>query len=216
MSRGYLITGGMVYDGTGEPALRADVRIKGSTISAIGPNLCSEGEEIVDATGLLVTPGLIDLHVHVYSGVGLYSIDAADAGLNTGVTTMLDTGTAGALTYGAFERFVMPAAREDLFALLNVSMIGTIQGHPDYPPYMGDLNDARHADVPSAVACIERFPERIIGVKVRLTSGLANYREANERAGLAGVVAAARRTGRPCMIHHAKSRIPLAEVLEAL
>jgi dihydroorotase len=206
----------MVHDGTGEPALRADVRIKGSTISAIGPNLRPEGEEIVDATGLLVTPGLIDLHVHVYSGVGLYSVDPADAGLNSGVTTMLDTGTAGALTYGAFERFVMRAAREDLFALLNISMIGTIQGHPDYPPYMGDLNDARHADVPAAVACIERFPERIIGVKVRLTSGLANYREANERAGLAGVVAAARRTGRPCMIHHAKSRIPLAEVLEAL
>ena len=72
MSRGYLITGGMVHDGTGEPALRADVRIKGSTIAAIGPNLRPEGEEIVDATGLLVTPGLIDLHVHVYSGVGLY------------------------------------------------------------------------------------------------------------------------------------------------
>ena len=45
MTRGYLITGGMVYDGTGEPALRADVRIKGSTITAIAPNLCPDGEE---------------------------------------------------------------------------------------------------------------------------------------------------------------------------
>src|SRR5262249_1009594 len=106
MSRGYLITGGMVYDGTAEPPLRADVRLKGSSSSAIGPNLGPDGEEIIDATGLLVAPGLVDLHVHVFSGVGLYSVDPGDGGLNTGVTTMLDTGTAGALTYGAFERFV--------------------------------------------------------------------------------------------------------------
>jgi dihydroorotase len=206
----------MVYDGTGEPALRADVRIKGSTISAIAPNLRPDGEEIVEATGLLVVPGLVDLHVHVFSGIGLYSVDPADGGLNTGVTTMLDTGTAGALTYGAFDRFVVPAAREDVFALLNISMIGVIQGHPDFPPYMGDLNDARHADVPAALACIDRFPERILGLKVRLTSGLANHEEANERAGFHGVLHAARRSGRPCMIHHVQSRIPLAEVLEAL
>src|SRR5262249_9870657 len=70
--------------------------------------------------------------------------------------------------------------------------------------------------VPAALTCINRFPERIVGLKVRLTSGLANYEEANERAGFHGVLHAARRAGRPCMIHHAKSRIPLAEVLEAM
>jgi dihydroorotase len=216
MSRGYLIKGGTVYDGTGAPPVRADVRIEGRTIRAIGPNLPADGETIIDASGLLVAPGLIDLHVHVFSGIGLYSVDPPDAGLATGVTTMLDTGTAGALTYGAFERFVVPAAREDVYALLNISMIGVIQGHPDFPPYMGDLNDARHADVPSAVACIDRHPERILGMKVRLTAGLANHQEANERAGLDGVLKAARRTGRPCMIHHARSAIPLQEVLEAM
>src|SRR5262245_42634039 len=105
MSRAYLIKGGMVYDGTGEAPVRADVRIKGSTIQAIGPDLRCDGEEVIDATGLLVTPGLIDLHVHVFSGIGQYSIDPTDAGLNSGVTAMLDTGTAGALTYPAFERF---------------------------------------------------------------------------------------------------------------
>jgi len=216
MSRSYLIQGGMIHDGVGDAAVRADVRIRGTTIQAIGPDLRPDGEQIIDAAGLLVTPGLIDLHVHVFSGIGLYSVDPPDAGLNAGVTTMLDTGTAGALTYPAFERFIVPSAREDVFALLNISMIGCIQGHPDYPPYMGDLNDARHADVPAALATLERFPERILGVKVRLTSGLANHQEANERAGFRGVSAAARQAGRPCMIHHAKSKIPLAEVLTAM
>jgi dihydroorotase len=216
MTRSYLIQGGMVYDGLGEAPVRADVLIRGTTIQAIGPDLRADSEQVIDATGLLVAPGLIDLHVHVFSGIGLYSVDPPDAGLNTGVTTMLDTGTAGALTYPAFERFIVPAAREDVYALLNISMIGVIQGHPDFPPYMGDLNDARHADVPAALATIDHFPERILGVKVRLTSGLANHQEANERAGFRGVLEAARRASRPCMIHHAKSKIPLTEVLSAL
>ena len=56
------------------------------------PNLVARGEEVIEADGLIVAPGLIDLHVHVFSGIGLYSIDPFEAGLRTGVTTMLDTG----------------------------------------------------------------------------------------------------------------------------
>ena len=129
---------------------------------------------------------------------------------------MLDTGTAGSLTYANLARFIIPAAQEEIFALLNISMIGCIQGHPDIPPYMGDLNDARHAHVPSAVECVNRWPERLIGMKVRLTSGLANYEEKNEWAGFDGVFAAAEQTGRPCMVHHAASKIPTKTVLQAL
>lgn len=61
---------------------------------------------------------------------------------------MLDTGTAGALTFANMARFIIPRAPEDVYALLNISMIGCIQGHPLFPPYMGDLNDGRHAHVP--------------------------------------------------------------------
>lgn len=216
-STGSLIRNGQVYDGLGNPPQNVDVRIHGGLIQEIGPNLAAAADETaIDATGLIVSPGLIDLHVHVFSGIGLYSVDPVDAGLRTGVTTMLDTGTAGSLTYANFARFIMPAAQEEIFALLNISMIGCIQGHPDFPPYMGDLNDGRHADVPSAVACVKRFPERIIGMKVRLTSGLANFDEKNEWAGFHGVFAAAEQLGRPCMIHHVASRIPNTTVLKTL
>ncbi|MFN9083830.1 MAG: amidohydrolase family protein [Acidobacteriota bacterium] len=213
---GSLIRGGLVYDGSGEAARRVDVRLENGKITEIGPALVSRGERVVDASGLLVAPGLIDLHVHVFSGIGLYSIDPFEAGLRTGVTTMLDTGTAGALTFANMARFIIPRAPEDVFALLNISMIGCIQGHPDFPPYMGDLNDGRHAHVPSAVACINRFPEQLIGTKVRLTSGLANFDVKNEWAGFEGVFAAAEQTGRPLMIHHAASQIPNVTVLRAL
>ena len=212
----FLIRNGDVFDGSGSPAQGVDLRLSNGLISEIGTNLKSQGEQIIEADGLIVAPGLIDLHVHVFSGIGLYSIDPAEAGLRTGVTTMLDTGTAGALTYANMARFIMPAAQEDVYAMLNISMIGAIQGHPDFPPFMGDLNDGRHAHVPSAVACVNRFPDRLIGVKVRLTSGLANYDEKNEWAGFHGVFEAAEQTSRPCMIHHAASRIPNTSVLQAL
>ena len=59
-----LIRNGQVYDGTGAEAQRVDVRIAKGVIQEVGPDLPSQGETIVDATGLLVCPGLIDLHVH--------------------------------------------------------------------------------------------------------------------------------------------------------
>jgi dihydroorotase len=129
---------------------------------------------------------------------------------------MLDTGTAGALTYPNMARFILPAAEEDVFTLLNISMIGAIQGHPDFPPFMGDLNDGRHAHVPSAVACAKKYPKNLVGMKVRLTSALANYDEKNELAGFDGVFEAADQMGSPLMIHHAASKIPTTRVLKAL
>jgi dihydroorotase len=213
---GTLIRNGIVYDGTGASPRRDDLRIVDGIIGEIGPNLTSRGEDVIDADGLIVAPGLIDLHIHVFSGIGLYSVDPVDGGLKTGVTTMLDTGTAGSLTYPNFERFIISKADEDVFALLNISMIGAIQGHPNIPPYMGDLNDGRHAHVPSAVECVRRFPERIIGMKVRLTSGLANFEEKNEWAGFSGVFESSESLGLPCMIHHAASRIPTETVMNTL
>src|SRR5687767_13879189 len=117
MSSGYLIRNGTVCDGSSDAPAKADVRVRGGEITEIAPHLPLHDDQVIDAAGLLITPGLIDLHTHVYSGMGLYSVDADEAGLRTGVTTLLDTGTAGALTYPTFHRFVMPQAKEDIFAL---------------------------------------------------------------------------------------------------
>ena len=212
----YLIKNGDVYDGLGNAPQRVDIRIANGVITEIGANLVGSGEHPIDADGLIVAPGLIDLHTHVFSGMGLYSVDPVDAGLKTGVTSMLDTGTAGSLTYQTFERFVISKAEEDIFALLNISMVGALQGHPKFPPYMGDLNDGRHADVHSAVECVKRFPDRIVGMKVRLTSGLANYDEKNEWAGFHGVFESSTLLNLPCMIHHAASKIDNITVLNTL
>ncbi len=210
----YLITGGTVHDGSNPPR-RADVRIRDGSIAEIGPELRPAQEQVFDAAGLLVMPGLIDLHTHVYGGMGLFSVRPEEAGLRTGVTTLVDTGSAGALTYGTFRQYVMEQAEEDIYAYLNIAQHG-VQGHPDFEPYLGDLHEIRHIHAGNAVACMKKYPDRIVGTKVRLTASLADGKIENEYAGLRGAVEAAAQTGLSCMVHHTASGIPIETVLETL
>ena len=213
---GTVIQNGQVYDGSGASAVDADVRIRGESIAEIGPNLPLDGDNAVDATGLLVVPGLIDLHVHVFGGTGQYALDPEQAGLTTGVTTVLDTGTAGALTYETFHRFIISRAHEEIYALLNISIIGCLQGHPDIEPVMGELSDARYCHVPSSVDCIKQFPDRLVGSKVRLSAVLADNRPENEQAAFRGALEVASRTGTFLMVHHSASNVPTDEMLDAM
>jgi dihydroorotase len=215
MNNHWIIKGGAIYDGNGGAPFKGDVEIEDGKITKIAENVTDTGAGVLDAAGLIVAPGLIDLHVHVYDGMNLHSISPADAGLKTGVTTMLDTGSAGAMNYGTFHKYVIPAARETVFTLLNISYFG-VQGHPDIPPYLGDLHDAQHFDVPSAVRCIAAHREEIVGVKVRLTDSLADNDAAKERAALQAALEVRDKTGLPLTVHHVMSAIPLEELLPQL
>lgn len=212
----YLIRGGLVVDGSGAAGVIADVRTDGGTIAEIGQNLAARGETEIDAKGLIVAPGLIDLHAHVFDGTGIWAIDAQSCGLKTGVTTLLDTGTAGSLNYRTFEKYVMPTAREEIYALLNISMLGCLQGHRDAKPVMGELADLRHINASAAIDCIQQNPGHLIGVKARLSASLADRKKEHEDKALKEALEAAEKTGTPLMIHHAVSNIPTQELLEKL
>jgi len=212
----YLIHGGLVVDGSGAPGVVADVRTNGEAIAEIGQNLATQGETEIDAKGLIVSPGLIDLHAHVFDGNGIWAIEANACGLKTGVTTLLDTGTAGSLNYRTFEKYVMPTAREEIYALVNISMLGCLQGHKDAPPVMGELADLRHINAGAAIDCIQANPKHLIGVKARLSASLADGKKEHEDKALKEALEAAEKTGTPLMIHHAVSNIPVQELLEKL
>ncbi|MEN8181151.1 MAG: D-aminoacylase [Myxococcota bacterium] len=83
---GLILRGGVVYDGTGRPPLRADVRVEGDRIAAIGPGLAGAGDlEEVDLDGLALAPGFIDIHSH--TDLGLLVDPRAESKIRQGVTT---------------------------------------------------------------------------------------------------------------------------------
>jgi dihydroorotase len=216
MSHALLIQRGTLIDGSGAPGKAADVRIVDGSISAIDQHIPPQpGDETVDATGLYVCPGLIDLHVHCFAGTGAFSLDPDRIGIRSGVTTLLDTGSAGSLNYPTFARFVMPAFDEEVYALLHIAQLGAL-GHPKIQPPVGELTEPRLINEDAAVACIEKYPDRILGTKARLTADLADGNAAMERLAFDGALSAARRTDRWCMIHHVASSIPVADALGAL
>ena len=79
---------------------------------------------MIDVSGCVVTPGLIDMHVHVYDGVAPIAVPPDAHCIAKGVTTVLDGGLSGAHTYPGFERFVVARAETRVYALLNISVVG--------------------------------------------------------------------------------------------
>ncbi|MCX5736274.1 MAG: amidohydrolase/deacetylase family metallohydrolase, partial [candidate division NC10 bacterium] len=117
-----VIKGGEVVDPGSGLLGRMDVGIRGGVIAAVDRSLPSEGVgSTLDATGLVVTPGLFDLHTHIYWGATYWGIEPDPIAARTGVTTWLDAGTAGGYGFPGFRRHVIAGSEARVFALLNVS-----------------------------------------------------------------------------------------------
>ena len=121
---------------------QGDIAIHNGRIAAIGPDLPRDAHQIIDVTGRLVTPGLIDLHTHV--GPGYWSIDPDPIAWHSGVTTWVDAGSAGAYTLAGLRR-VSTEATVRVPALLNISAIG-LAGRT------GECRDLANCDVALAIA----------------------------------------------------------------
>src|SRR5262249_26041225 len=121
-----IVRGGRVIDPSQDLDAVVDIGIIGPRIAAIGSGLLAKGgrNEIVDASGLIVTPGWIDLHTHVYWGVAPLGIEADPHCLLRGVTTAVDAGSAGASTFPGFKRYVIDVAATRVVAMLHLAAIG--------------------------------------------------------------------------------------------
>lgn len=159
-----LLRGGSVFDPVTGSTMSADIKLSGGVVDAVGPGLDANDCTAMDVTGLLLTPGWVDLHTHVFVGQDL-GVDPATLGPSSGVTTMIDTGSAGAHLFGAF--LAASHAREcpRIWNFLNVSSIGTTS-----ILLAGELANISYVDHAAAVACGRAYPGQIIGIKAR-TSG---------------------------------------------
>lgn len=154
-----LLKNGHVIDPKNNIDGKMDVAISGKTIAAveadINPALAAQ---VVDVSGLYVTPGIIDIHVHVYhtrEPEGL-SIMADSHSFRSGVTTMVDTGTAGAKHFLHFKRTVIDQAETRIFAYVNIVDLGMI----------GDFEqDINTMDPELCAATVMMYPDVCVGVK---------------------------------------------------
>lgn len=203
-----MLTGGDVVDP--EAGLRGvmDIGIAGGKIVAVAPSLPqNEARRTISAKGFLVTPGLVDMHAHVF-------VNAHDMGIHTdmccrrsGVTTLCDAGSAGSSNFAGLRHVLDQDVRTRVRAFVNLSAIGitgTSRG--------GELMHFTYADPEGCARTITENPDLAIGVKLRFGPNLV-WEYSNEPVKLA------RRTadmagGVPMMMHITDSPIPLPALLE--
>jgi dihydroorotase len=209
MSYDIVIRGGEVIDPSQGMRQVCDVAVSGGKVAAVQESIdCSAATTVIDARGQLVTPGLIDLHVHVYPHAPL-GLDPDSLCASGGVTTMLDAGTAGSYNFDAFRRDTIDRAETQIFSLVNLSCIGLIAAN------LGELLDRRYADPDGVVATIERNRDVAVGVKIRAGAHIIGAGEQGW-ANLKDAIRAARESNTWLMVHIGESPMSIPELAEAL
>lgn len=201
---GLVLRGGDVLEARRGLLERRDLRLEGGVVSAApaGPD-----DRVVDVSGLVVAPGFVDLHTHLFVGQDL-GVDPDVVGPPSGTTTFIDAGSAGGHVFGAFRRATLDRTDLRVRAFLNIASIGTTS-----ILLRGELKSPEYADVEVAVDAIEANRDVVVGVKVRASAdvGGEHVPEALRRAR-----AVADRVGLPLMVHLGPAPATLDEILELL
>ncbi|HEY8873883.1 MAG TPA: amidohydrolase/deacetylase family metallohydrolase [Stellaceae bacterium] len=201
-----LIQHGEVVDPAAGLKGRLDVGVSGGKIVEVGPSLpTNEARRTISAKGLLVTPGLIDIHAHVF-------VNAHDMGghtdhfcSSTGVTALCDAGSTGSATFAGLRQIIDHEVRTRIRAFVNLSAIGIVGTSRG-----GELSHFPYADPEGCARTIAENPDLAIGVKLRYGPGLV-WEYTTEPVKLARRTA--KMAGVPLMIHITDSPIPLPDIL---
>ena len=206
-----VLTGARVLDPSQDIDRVADLAFAGGKVAAIGDDLGGRAAAVQDCRGMIVTPGLIDLHTHVYAGGTSLGVDPLPLTANGGVTTLVDAGSAGPGNFAGFRAHVIEPAPVRILAYLNISFAGIYAFSKRI--MVGESGDQRLLAPNDTVEVADAHRDVLAGIKVRVgrnasgTSGMVPLHMARE---------AAEELGMPMMVHIDYPPPTLEEVLERL
>jgi len=158
-----VLKGGRVVDPSSGHDGVLDVAVEHGLIARVAPNIAAtEAARVIEVAGKIVTPGLIDLHAHVFSGVNRMGVDPDLGGVYAGVTTIVDAGSAGAATFGAFPKHILPACHTEVVPFLHICQTGLAT--------MPDIIAESSINLDDTVRVAAQHKGLIAGIKARMVS----------------------------------------------
>ena len=187
-----LLTNGRILDPSQDIDSVADIAFKNGKVLEIATTLDKEkASQVRDVSGNLVTPGLIDLHTHIYWGGTSIGVDPTDYARRCGTTTMIDAGTAGAGNFAGFKAHIIEPCEPRILAYLNISFAGIFAFSDTV--MVGESEDIRLLHPRACLNVAKLHKDFLVGIKVRVgakASGSMGYApldialEVAEEAGL--------------------------------
>lgn len=204
-----LLKGGTVIDPSQDMQQRCDVAFQGGRVAALSPDLpITAAQEVIDVTGHLVTPGLIDIHGHFYYRGWPGAVEADVACLPAGVTTAVDAGSTGWGNFPALREYMVQPAQTRLYAFVHLCATGLVS----LTARIGELQNLAFAQVDQAIQCIDTHREHVLGVKVRIDHRATGADNALPALQMARQVADA--THSQMMVHVSNTPLPLVRIFD--
>ena len=161
-----VVKGGEVLDPSQGLRAKRDIGIRFGMIEALEADIpADKAQRVLNAGGKLVTPGLVDLHAHVYPGSAI-GIPGDELVPFQGTTTLVSAGDAGGNTFAAFRRAVQAQTRARVYAFIHIANIG-LNGFP-----VPELYNIDFASVDTAARALAQNSDMAIGVKVRMSENI--------------------------------------------
>src|SRR5918996_354238 len=158
-----ILKGGTVIDPANGVNGINDVAVEDGKIARLAPNIPpEEGRRVLEVPGKLVTPGLIDLHTHVYDGVNGNGVNPDLGGVRAGVTTMVDAGSSGCDTFGGFPKHIIPNNATEVIPFLHICRTGLATTPDIFSPASIDLE--------KTIQTVQESKGLIRGIKARMVS----------------------------------------------
>jgi dihydroorotase len=207
-----VIKGGEVLDPSQSLSGKRDIGIRYGVVEAVEPEIpAARAVRVLDASGKLVTPGLVDLHAHVYPYGSAIGIPADELVGHQCTTTCVSAGDAGANNFAAFRRFIVAQTRTRLYAFIHIANTGLAS----FP--VAELTNIDIANVDAAAKAIAENADIAIGTKVRMSE---NVIAKNGIEPLKRAIAACERagTGGRVMVHigGVENRALMSEILDLM